>query len=95
MGETLVEDLIEEAHAREQARRTALAEFRPRRTALLAGTGLLLVLAGGCVALQVLSAMAGTPVRVVPEGPVADALRRLAWHDRPVVAVAAGAAVAG
>ncbi|RMI40216.1 hypothetical protein EBO15_27345 [Actinomadura harenae] len=95
MGETLVHDLIEETHARQQSRRTALAEFRPRRVLLLGGTGLLLAVAAGGTAVQVLSTMVGTPIRIVPVGPVAHALRRAAWHDGPVLAVAGAVAVAG
>ncbi|WP_051468511.1 DUF6286 domain-containing protein [Actinomadura oligospora] len=95
MGETLVDDLIEEAHARQQARRTALAEFRPRRVALLAGTGLVLAVVGGGTAVQALSTMVGTPVRFVQVRPVAHALRHAAWHDRPVLAVASALAVTG
>lgn len=95
MGETLVDDLIEEAHARQQARRAALAEFRPRRALLLGGTGLLLALAGGGTAVQVLSTMVGTPVRIVPVRSVAHALRHAAWHDRPVMAIAGAFVAAG
>ncbi|MCP2334877.1 DUF6286 domain-containing protein [Actinomadura rupiterrae] len=95
MGETLAQDLIEDAHARQQARRTAMAEFRPRRTALLAGTGLVLAVGGGGAAVQILSTMIGEPVWIVPAGTVRDALHHAAWHDRPVLAVAAGLVVAG
>ncbi|MFC4913102.1 DUF6286 domain-containing protein [Actinomadura gamaensis] len=95
MGEATAQDRAEDARARRQARRTAMAEFRPRRTALLAGTGLLLAVAGGGVTAQILSALVGAPVRIVPIGPVRDALRRVAWHDPAVLAVAGAVAVTG
>lgn len=95
MGEMLVHDLIEEAHARQQARRTALAEFRPRRTALFAGTGLLLALTGGGAAAQVLSTMVGAPIRIVPVDTIAHALRHTAWRDDLMLAFAGAFTVAG
>lgn len=91
MTETLVKDLIEEAQSRRQARRLAVREFRPRRAFAGVAAALLVTVAGGVAAIELLAAALGSGVHPVPGvAVVADALRRLSWRD-PDVLLGSGA----
>lgn len=86
MAETLVKDLIEEAQSRQQARRLAVREFRPRRALTGLAAALLVTAAGGAAAIELLAAALGSGVHPVPGmDAVTDALRRHSWNDRNVL----------
>lgn len=95
MSETLAAELLGGGRQRQQARRLAAREFRPRRTAVGIGAALLVTAAGAAVAAGLL-----TVLEVIPDGwsPVARStavLRGLTWGDRGAVGVAAALAAAG
>ncbi|TDD64916.1 alkaline shock response membrane anchor protein AmaP [Actinomadura darangshiensis] len=96
MAETLVKDLIEEAQGRQQARRLAVREFRPRRASAGFAAALLLTASGGVAAIELLAAALGSAVHPVPGvAPVVDVLRGYAWADPDVLVVAGGVAALG
>ncbi|MGP4022208.1 DUF6286 domain-containing protein [Actinomadura sp. 3N407] len=96
MTETLVKDLIEEAQGRRRARRLAVREFRPRRAFAGLTAALLVTVAGGVAAIELLAAALGSGVHPVPgAAAVADALRRHSWHDPDVLPLTGAITVLG
>ncbi|MEU5877657.1 DUF6286 domain-containing protein [Spirillospora sp. NPDC047279] len=99
MGETLITELMEDAPDRDgdraRARRLAVAEFRPRRTAIGLVTALVVTSAAGIVAYETLAFMLGRPFRLLPAEDVARLSRRLTWRDAGVLATGAGLAGTG
>ncbi|TDC94336.1 DUF6286 domain-containing protein [Actinomadura sp. 7K507] len=96
MTETLVKDLIEEARNERQARRLAVREFRPRRAFAGFAAALLVAVAGGVAAIELLAAALGSGVHPVPGVDiVAGALRSRSWRDPEVLLWAASITVFG
>src|SRR5437868_1903806 len=90
MAESMVRDLIHETQSRQQARRLAVRELRPRRAAAGLVAALLLTGVGGAVAIELLAAALGSGVHPVPGAEhVVDTLERLPWRH-PGVRVGAG-----
>jgi Family of unknown function (DUF6286) len=91
------EDIVEagKADALKQARRLAEREFRPRRTPLGLAAALLILAGGSLIAIEVVTAMLGEPLRLVPADRWAAGLRDTAWQDVGVRRVAAALAVLG
>ncbi|RJL32387.1 DUF6286 domain-containing protein [Bailinhaonella thermotolerans] len=73
------------------ARRRALRALRPQRVPAGALTALALTLAGGLTAAEVVSALAGRPLRAVPY----DRLAGITWGDRATMIAGAGTLVTG
>ena len=82
------------ARAEGRARRAAARAFRPRRAlpALLAGAAVLA--ASGAVAADLVSALLGSPLHLLPRG-VLPAAAGARWGDLPVRAACAGAVLLG
>ncbi|MBO2448025.1 hypothetical protein J4573_13055 [Actinomadura barringtoniae] len=92
MGETLITDLMGEAEVRQRARRLAVQEFRPRRSAVGLVTGLAVTLAGTVVAAEALTLTIGLPRWNPAVQRLVDILRRTDWNS-PWVLLAAGVMV--
>ncbi|KAB2347011.1 DUF6286 domain-containing protein [Actinomadura rudentiformis] len=77
------------------ARRAARRVFRPRRVwpALVAATTL--TVAGTIVAIETISALAGSPAGVIPYERLADRLARTGWRSTAVIAAGAVALLLG
>ncbi|MFA1550644.1 DUF6286 domain-containing protein [Actinomadura chokoriensis] len=96
MAEALVQDLIEEERGRREARRLAVRAFRPRRAVAGFVAALLVTVAAGVTAIELLAAALGSAVHPVPGvTTLLDVLRRHAWSDPAVLAVTGAVAVIG
>ncbi|TDD64741.1 DUF6286 domain-containing protein [Actinomadura rubrisoli] len=96
MAESLVRDLIHETQSRQRARRLAAREFRPRRAVPGLVAALLVTVAGGAAAIELLAAALGSGVHPVPGAArLVDALGRLPWKAPGVRASAGAMAAAG
>ncbi|MEW2356736.1 DUF6286 domain-containing protein [Spirillospora sp. NPDC029432] len=94
-SETLVAEPAADAESGQRARRLARREFRPRRAAAGLCAALLLALAGGVAAIEVVSVLIGDPAGLVPADRWAAWLHRTSWNDPRVLAAASGVTAAG
>jgi hypothetical protein len=69
--------------------------LRPRRGVPAVVAALVLLACGGLVAAEVVSALAGRPLRLVPYEQVAEWASRTAWQDRATLLTAGATAAVG
>jgi hypothetical protein len=95
MSDTLTVELFGDAPERQQARRLAAREFRPRRTAVGIGAALLVTAAGGAGSAGLLAVLEVIPEDWSPIARSMTVLHGLTWGDPWTLGVAAALAAAG